>query len=86
MREMLVDTCEEEGLSFDYYILIDQMEVPEGLVCESYGVKIAATDGSEAAEIPNITVSASRIDTLIELLRRNFVTPSTLRDVVLDWL
>ena len=35
---------------------------------------------------PNITVSVERIDQLLELLRRNCVSPVTLRDVVLDWL
>lgn len=36
--------------------------------------------------MPNITVSVERIDQLLELLRRNCVSPVTLRDVVLDWL
>ena len=34
----------------------------------------------------NLTVSAGRIDQLMELLVRNGVTPVTLRDVVEDWL
>ena len=85
MRELLVDTCtgeEEDGTahSFQYYILVDG-----GLSCESYGVKVAGPDGEEAS-VPNITVSVERIDQLLELLRRNCVSPVTLRDVVLDWL
>ena len=79
MRELLVDTCtgeEEDGTahSFQYYILVDEMELGGGLSCESY------------ASVPNITVSVERIDQLLELLRRNCVSPVTLRDVVLDWL
>ena len=92
MRELLVDTRREEGEdgsahSFDYYVLVDQMEVSGGLACESYGVKIAPTGGADAgAAVPNITTSVSRIDALMELLTRNFVTPTTLKDVVTDWL
>lgn len=91
MREMLVETCEEQdedgaSLRFDYFVLVDQMEVNNGFVCESYGVKIAHADGGEAVLIPNITTSASRIDELMDLLTRNFVTPTTLGDVVADWL
>ena len=90
MRELLVDTCtgeEEDGTahSFQYYILVDEMELGGGLSCESYGVKVAGPDGEEAS-VPNITVSVECIDQLLELLRRNCVSPVTLRDVVLDWL
>ena len=90
MRELLVDTCtgeEEDGTahSFQYYILVDEMELGGGLSCESYGVKVAGPDGEEAS-VPNITVSVERIDQLLELLRRNCVSPVTLRDMVLDWL
>ena len=91
MRELYVGQRTEEGedgqkYCFDYYILVDQMCVSDGFACESYGVKIAAADGSEGAQLPHVTVSVSRIDELMELLLRNTVTPSTLRDVVMDWL
>ena len=91
MREMLVDSCNVEGESgngygFRYYILIDEMDIGGGFACESYGVKVACADGPEEASVPNITTSVSRIDALVELLRRNAVTPATLRDVVEDWL
>ena len=54
MRELLVDTCtgeEEDGTahSFQYYILVDEMELGGGLSCESYGVKVAGPDGEEAS-------------------------------------
>lgn len=92
MREMFVGTREEsaeDGIkhSFDYYILIDQMDTRGGLACESYGIKIAgAGQSGDAAQVSNITTSISRIDELAELLTRNFVTPASLRDVVDDWL
>ena len=56
-----------------------------GLSCESYGVKVTGPDGDWEA-VPNITVSTGRIDELAELIRRNQVSPVTLRDVIEDWL
>ena len=94
MRELLVDTCtgeEEDGTahSFQYYILVDEMELGGGLSCHLNSIALAGQaagpDGEEAS-VPNITVSVERIDQLLELLRRNCVSPVTLRDVVLDWL
>ena len=72
----------QHALSF---CLLQIGELGGGLSCESYGVKVAGPDGEEAS-VPNITVSVERIDQLLELLRRNCVSPVTLRDVVLDWL
>ena len=69
---------------FHYYLTVDQAESP-GFFMENYGVRIADEDGGDA-QIPAITTSASRIDELMELLTRNFVTPTTLRDVIDDWL
>ena len=91
MKELFVDTRQVEGedgcrYSFDYYILIDQMQVASGFACESYGVKVAASGGGDEAHIPNITTSISRIDDLAQLLMRNLVTPTTLEEVVQDWL
>ena len=91
MRELLVETRREAGengidCSFDYYILVDEMKVDGGFACESYGVKGVQTGGGEEEAVPNITTSITRIDALMELLTRNFVTPATLKDVIMDWL
>lgn len=90
MREVAVaqkQTRDENGNTrvYDYAILVGEMEISPQFACESYGVRIRAQDG-EVGEVPNITVSISRIDELMELLVRNVVTPCTLRDVVDDWL
>ena len=82
MRELLEESPRDCG--YRYVILVDEMTVG-GMSCESYGVRVTGPDG-ECAEIPNITVSAGRIDELVDLLRRNQVSPVTLRDVVDDWL
>lgn len=73
-------------LSFDYYVLIEEAVLGETFCCENYGVRIADTAGQEAMEVPNITTSTRRIDELVELLVQGEVTPSSLKDVVEDWL
>ena len=73
----------ETGLR--YYILVDELELGQGMLCESYGVKVTAPDGEEAS-VRNITVRPERIDRLLELLQRNQVPPVALRDVIDDWL
>lgn len=89
MRELLVGSNDvgADGLQrgCDYYIVIDQMDSGGAFACESYGVRVVGPDGDEAV-IPHITIDISRIDELVELLRRNGVTPTTLWDVVYDWL
>ena len=38
----------ENGLR--YYVLVDELELGQGMLCESYGVKVTAPDG-EAREL-----------------------------------
>ena len=89
MRELLVSSgmleadCTRQRCN--YYIVVDEMQIDGAPACESYGNKDVGWDG-EVAVIPHITISISRIDELAELLLRNGVTPTTLRDVVEDWL
>lgn len=90
MRELAVaqmQARDEQGTVhiYDYSILIGETTVSPGFSCESYGVRVRE-QGGESGEVPNITVSISRIDELMELLVRNVVSPCTLRDVVDDWL
>ena len=89
MRELLAEDRRETGEDgrerrYRYYVLVGEMPLG-GLACESYGVKVVGEDGEEAS-VPNITVSAARIDALLELLARNAVSPVNLRDVIDDWL
>lgn len=90
MRELAVakkQACDELGTvhDYEYSILVGEMEISPQIYCESYGVKVKECEG-EQKEITNITISASRIDELIDLLVRNIVTPCTLKEVVEDWL
>ena len=90
MRELFVGTrtgLGEDGSvhHFDYSVVIGEMEVGGRFSCESYGVKISE-QGGDTAVIPNITVSISRIDALMEQLVGGLVSPASVRDVVDDWL
>lgn len=69
----------------DYAILVDELDVGR-FACESYGACVTSKATGERAVVPNITVSVPRIDSLMELLIRNDVSPVHLRDVVDDWL
>lgn len=89
MRELFLQTLElpdQAGAihSYEYSILIDEMDVGP-YSCESYGVKIIEQGGDEAS-VSHVTCSAARIDELSGLLLRNGVTPTTLHDVLSDWL
>lgn len=53
---------------------------------EFYGVKIVEHSGGGGAQVLGVTVDTERIETLIESLARNSVTPVGLMDVLADWL
>ncbi len=90
MRELLIEPEQAESSEnlegrLRYYLLVDELELGGGLLCESYGVKVVSPDG-EAEAVRNLTVRPERIDHLLELLQRNQVPPVALRDVIDDWL
>ena len=69
---------------FYYSLLIDLIE-SGSFACEDYGVCIQEENGTRSA-IPSITTNAMRIDELMTLLVEQKVSPTTLADVVADWL
>ena len=78
--------ADEAGRTLEsrYYLTIDPVEV-QGFVFEIYGVRITRDDGTET-EVPGLTMSANRIEKLIQLLSENQVGPDSLADVIADWL
>ena len=90
MRELKLDVyslypdMKTDG-PYDYAILVDELDVGP-FACESYGARVTNRSTGDRAEVANITVSATRIDQLMELLVRNQVGPVHLGDVVEDWL
>lgn len=90
MREIFAGSRTEKDekgiqLRFDYYILVGEMDVGR-FFCESYGVKVTQRGTPSLCAIPDVTTSAARIDSLMELLMKNGVTPISLPEVVQDWL
>ena len=69
---------------YHYSVLVDQIE-SGNFACEDYGVRIQE-EGGDCAAVASITTSAMRIDELMTLLVENRVGPTTLGDVVADWL
>ena len=92
MRELLFTSREAEAegggkYRFDYYMLIEEVSGGNDLLCENYGVKIASPEiADETLSVTNITMSVSGIERLLKLLSDNFVTPTTLPDILEDWL
>lgn len=89
MRELLLErreiAGEERSLRCRYSILVGELRVGS-FACESYGVKIEEESTGETALAADLTVSAQRIDELMELLVGGQVTPAGLEDVLSDWL
>lgn len=49
-----------------------------------YGIEILCPERNESANVRNITVSLPKISAMLDKIASGFVTPVTLRDVVLD--
>ena len=65
-----------------YYYLLSE----DSHGCESYGAEVAMERGGfwETATARHITTSSARMRAMIELLRRNTVTPCTLHEIILE--
>ena len=74
--------------TMDYY-LTSHLTETEGISMESYGIKLVQTynDGRVLTlSIPDITVHKSRIEMLMSMMERGFVTVMTAREIVEDFL
>ena len=69
-------------LILEYYLLVSPLA--EDL--EIYGVKIIERRGGTASSAPSLTTNSRRILHLIDLLSKGTVTPTSLADIVEDWL
>lgn len=81
----------DEGIKFkiSYYLIIEEVSRINGdLLLEIYGINVLLENGNndECTEIYNITVDVSKIFGLLKLLCENQVTPTTVFDVVSDWM
>lgn len=86
IREVWIGASVAQGdvaYTCEYTLLVQELE--EGGL-EQYGIQVTVQETGETARIPAITPFASQALELCERLRRNTVTPCTLRDIVDDWL
>ena len=81
MRTIFFGKCQIMKSEMEYYLLADEFDQ----IGESYGLRIDCDNG-DTESVRGITLSQCRIKTLMDMVLRNTVTPSTLRDVVEDWL
>lgn len=79
MQRILIGKTEVLGQLTSYYLL---RETAGAL--EYYGVEIAR--GTERGRVKRIAVSGDRMWDFAEQLMKSGVTPTTLRDVIEDWL
>lgn len=92
MRKMIVckkrtESDAGERLTLIYSVTIDELtNASFDANVESYGAGIAIEERGEEVYIRHITLHNSEISELTSLLASNFVTPTTLLDVVEDWL
>lgn len=68
-----------------YTLLVEDIEV-DGFHCESYGIMVKDPDAGEEAVVRHITVNGTEALTLLNTVARLAVSPSTLGDVVEDYL
>ena len=79
-----ITTEQATTVTCDYIVLVQ--ESGGSVSCESYGIKVILQENGESSEIWDITLNATHILELANLLCRNLVTPCTLYDVIVDWL
>jgi len=92
MRKMTVckkriKTDRGEKLTLIYSVTIDELlpaSFDAGL--ESYGAAIGVKESGEEICIRHITLRSSEILALTSSLSSNSVTPTTLPDIIYDWL
>lgn len=80
MRELFMGRKQILSGSMEYYLLVEE----QGGLCENYGIRIDI--GEEQESVRGITLSQTRILSLLAMVMKGGITPSCLRDVVEDWL
>jgi len=76
-----------EKLTLIYSITVDELSpISSSAGIESYGACISIQESGEELCLRHITLRSCEIFSLTSLLSSNYVTPSTLSDIVYDWL
>lgn len=70
-----------------YFITIDDIaDAATDLHLETYGVGITICEQEETAIVRCVTHSSALVFDLVQLLHDHIVTPTTVADIVEDWL
>ncbi len=80
-KEIIAQAENGRPLLLSYLVLSDKSQAPE-----CYGVKVVEERSGEAAQAADLTVDPKRIYALADKLAEHTVTPTTLADIVADWL
>lgn len=80
-REITTNAEDGRPLSLSYLVLVDESKQPE-----RYGIKVVEGNSGEAAQALDLTTDTKRIYDLVDKLAKNAVTPTSLTDIVADWL
>ncbi len=80
-KEIIVQAENGRPLLLSYLVLSDKSQA-----LERYGVKVVEERSGEAAQVADLTVDPKRICALVDKLAEHTVTPTTLADIVADWL
>ncbi|MGI6497631.1 MAG: DUF6514 family protein [Oscillospiraceae bacterium] len=93
MKEILWDEKEMWSDEYDilktkYYLLVEEIQVGDTLLCENYGIRLClhGTHAEESVTVSCVSPDMKRITSLMDLLSQNLVTPIALLDVLEDWL
>lgn len=80
MRKSLVGTSECKGSLVRYYLLVE--DTVNDL--ETYGIAVEYQDEEDL--FSDLTLSGREILSLLDIMMKGSVTPTTARDVIEDWL
>jgi hypothetical protein len=74
-------------LTLIYSVTVDELtNTSLNASVESYGVGVTVEESGEEVYVRHITLHSSEIFRITSCLSSNFVTPTTLTDIVEDWL
>lgn len=86
--ERSVETETGQAYRISYYILAEEVVAADHVLCENYGVRIvtAGKSGVQSESMRRITLCLSKVNQLVQMMATYLVTPSTLRDIVENWI
>ena len=84
-----ISTEDDTVLDIKYYLTVDDIVYSEALIFENYGIFIEILKDDQIIEtetLPGITPFLHTIESIANIAVNNTVTPSTIKEVVLDYL